>query len=230
MALELYAKIEHLIGFEESYDYLYELYLEHLKRLEIDTILDVGCGSGKFLQKLNKSSYDALGIDLSSKMVEVSISKGLDAKQIDICDVKDSYDAILCVADVLNYMDNNELKRFFGCLKKRLNKNGYFLCDINTLYGFSDVANGTMVKDFDDKFLSIDAEFKDGILKSDFTLFEKIEDNLYAKESGTILQYFHTIKSIKSIIGLKFVKKEEIKLFADVSDKTMLIFQKAPNE
>ena len=46
--LDLYAKIESLIGFDAQYEKLYQIYLHLLNSLHVKTILDVGCGNGKF--------------------------------------------------------------------------------------------------------------------------------------------------------------------------------------
>jgi len=225
MSLDLYAKVEPLIGFDDAYEELYNLYLKHIEKLNIDTILDVGCGSGKLLFRLK--DFDAIGIDLSLEMVKRSKESGLDVRHIDICQLDEQFDVVLCVADVLNYMNGNELKNFLECISKRLKLNGYFIADINTLYGFEHVAEGTMLRSFEDKFFGVDAQFNDFILESEFTLFELNSDGAYSKEQSTIFQYFHTEESIKELTSLEFISKENVTLFGDEPDKTLMIFRKA---
>ena len=224
MSLDLYAKIESLIGFDEPYEELYDVYIEHLDKLNVSSILDVGCGSGKLLKRLD--NYKAFGIDLSAEMIKQSKSKGLNVEQIDICDLDKQYDAVLCVADVLNYINSSELKLFFQCISERLKPNAYFLFDINTLYGFENVADGTMVNSLEDKFLSVDAQYENSELYSEFTLFEKNSDGLFTKEQSTIVQFFHSEESIKKMIPLKFISQEDITLFGEYADKSLMIFQK----
>lgn len=39
-------------------------------------ILDIGCGTGRFLNKIKKKGYDVWGIDLNCKMVEITKKRG----------------------------------------------------------------------------------------------------------------------------------------------------------
>jgi predicted TPR repeat methyltransferase len=222
--LDLYAKIEPMIGFYEAYENLYENYLQLLEKFDVKTLLDVGCGNGKLLEKLSKR-YQARGIDLSAKMVEIARAKGLDASQAGLEELTDSFDALLAVADVLNYMPEKMLQPFLEAVDARLESGGIFLCDINTLHGFEEVAAGSMSVDEEDRFLAIDAEFEESILRTDFTLFER-EGRCYKKEQATIFQYYHTIDTVESLSPLKLIGLRDINLFSMESDKTILIFQK----
>lgn len=223
--LDLYAKIEPLIGFYKTYDLLHEKYIKELKRYKIKSVLDTGCGNGSLLEKLSAHGFDAKGIDLSSKMVDIANSKGFRADKKDICDVDEKFDAVVAVADVLNYMDKDELKRFLSCAQKALKPDGIFIADINTKHGFEDVADGVMTKELDDRFLIVDAVYDQKILTTHITLFEK-EKEFYKKENATILQYYYTISEIKKMTSLQFAKSKDISLFSDLCDKVMLIMKK----
>lgn len=95
----------------------------------------------------------------------------------------------------------------------KLNDDGILIADINTLYGFSDVAEGTMSKDKDDK------------LDTQFTLFEKQKDGSFIKHQDSIIQHFHKIKTFQKLEKLKLVDKQTFSLY-DTEDKTLLIFKK----
>ena len=223
-SLDLYAKVEPYIGFDQAYDYLYQTYLQKLSNYKIDTILDVGCGNGNLLLHLQKI-YNAQGIDISCKMVEIAESKGVDAKCIKLGEIIKKYDALLAVADVLNYFDKDELKQFLEDISNRLNLGGVFICDINTLFGFEEVTAGSLSIDEEDLFISIDSEFEDGMLETKITLFEK-ENDCFTKEQAEIVQYYHKIEDIEAMSSLKLLAVEEVALFSDVSDKSLLIFKK----
>ncbi len=223
MSLDLYAKIEPYIGFYDNYERLYGYYLKYLKDFEVKDILDVGCGNGRMLELLSKSGYSAKGIDLSAKMIEISKKRGVDAEHKNISEVTKKYDAIISVADVLNYMDKPSLKRFLSYIKNALKEGGVFICDINTLHGFCDVADGTMVKEDNEIFLAIDAVFDGEILDTNITFFEK-EGDLYKKYNGAILQYFHESSDVVDMTPLKLIDKQETALFSDKPDKVILRF------
>ena len=222
--LDLYAKVEHLLGIEDATKILYDLYQSELDEFSIKTLLDVGCGSGGFIKHMNKQGVDTKGIDLSSLMVKECKNKGLDAECIDIKDAKGKYDAIVCIFDVLNFLDKNELMKFLDAIAARLNDDGIFIADINTLYGFSDVAEGSMSHENDKEFLIVDAIFEHNKLYTKFTLFEKNE-TCYTKYQDTIIQHFHKIKIFEKLKSLKLVKKQTFSLY-DTKDKTLLIFKK----
>ncbi len=222
--LDLYAKIEPMIGFYEEYEKLYKIYLKILNQYKIKTVLDVGCGNGKFLKHLEKN-YQAEGIDLSLEMVKTAKNIGVNARWCYLHEVEEKYDAIVAVGDVLNYMEKDSLKIFLHDIGTRLNQNAIFVCDINTLHGFEDIAAGSINIDEDDKFLAVDAIFDENILETNFTLFSQKKD-CYKKEQATIFQYFYEIEKIKQLTTLQLVKTENISLFSDESDKNILVFKK----
>ena len=223
--LDLYAKAEHLLGIEEATEALYDLYRSELDEYEVKTLLDVGCGRGGFMQRMISDGVKCKGVDLSSVMIDECKDQGLDAECIDVADVDGTYDAVVSIFDVLNFMDKDELIKFLEAVATKLNDDGIFIADINTLYGFSDVAEGTMTNDSDDEFLSVDAQFANDELHTTFTLFEKSEDGRYTKYQDTIIQHFHKIKLFQKLSGLKLVEKQTFSHY-DTEDKTLLIFKK----
>ena len=223
--LDLYAKAEHLLGIEEATEALYDVYRAELDAYEINTLLDVGCGRGGFMQRLISDGVKCKGIDLSSVMVEDCKAQGLDAECIDVADVTGKYDAIVSIFDVLNFLDKDSLIKFLDAVADRLEDSGVFIADINTLFGFSNVAEGTMSRDAGDEFLNVDAVFRGDELRTMFTLFEENEDKSYTKHQNYITQYFHKIKIFQNLTSLKLVDKQTFSLYAK-GDKTLLIFKK----
>lgn len=224
--LDLYAKIEPLIGFYEQYEKLYALYLTHLKSLHVNHVLDVGCGNGKFLKHLQNNAIDAFGIDRSSAMIERALSLGVNAstQELDTLEAK-RFDCVVAVADVLNYIPPYDLTQFFEAVARVLSPKGYFICDVNTLYGFESVADGVMNKETDEQFLCVEAAYKNKELLTKITLFEK-EGEVYRKETGEILQFFHSLSVLKKLDTLRLHSSYPIFLFGDEADKMLLIFQK----
>jgi len=228
-ALDLYAKVEDLLGIKEASPKLYAHYLLFLSSIEYDSILDVGCGSGDFLIQMSSSFHPSrvVGIDLSEKMVEMSISKGIDAKAIDISKVDERFDVVTAVFDMLNYLDKSELKQLLRSIESKINPNGYLICDINTIYGFEDIAVGSFIVDDDDRFLTIDSEYEDDIYRSDFTLFEREEDGRFVKSQDTIEQRYHRVREIDEMLtGMKLLIDDDVKIYGDRADKRFLVFQK----
>lgn len=223
--LDLYAKAEHLLGIEEATEALYDLYRSELDEKDVKTLLDVGCGRGGFMTRMISDGVKCKGVDLSAAMIDECVNSGLDAECVDVADVDGKYDAIVSIFDVLNFMDQDALIKFLNAISEKLNDDGVFIADINTRYGFSDVAEGSMSKETETEFLSVDAEFHNDELNTQFTLFEKQEDDSYKKYQDTIIQHFHKIKTFQKLDGLKLIEKQTFSLY-DTEDKTLLIFKK----
>ncbi len=223
--LDLYAKAEHLLGIEEATEALYDIYRSELDSYEVKTLLDVGCGRGGFMQRMLSDGVQCRGIDLSAVMVEDCLAQGLDAQCKDIAEMDGKYDAIVSIFDVLNFLDKDALLKFLDAVANRLEDDGIFIADINTLFGFSNVAEGTMSRDAGDEFLNVDAVFRGDELRTMFTLFEENQDKSYTKHQNYITQYFHKIKVFQNLTTLKLTDKQTFSLYAK-GDKTLLVFKK----
>ena len=142
--LDLYAKIEYLFDFEDVMEFLWDKYIETLKELNVKTILDIGCGSGGFMLKAKEAGFEVVGIDISKEMINLAKSKNLEVYHKDLCEFEGKFDSAVAIFDVINYMDKEYLKKFFNCVKNILKDGGYFLFDVNTVYGFEEIAQGTL--------------------------------------------------------------------------------------
>ena len=228
-ALDLYAKVEDLLGVNEVTPILNEYYHETLENMEFKTLLDVGCGSGGFLLELAEKQphVKTLGIDLSSVMVEMTKAKNLNAQCIDLCKLDGKFDIITAIFDMVNYLDKKHLKRFLGCIEEHLEVGGHFIFDINTLFAFKIVAAGSFIKDAGDRFLTIDSDYEEEVAEyyMDFTLFEK-KDGGFQKSQDSITQYYHKVNEIQKLTKMKLVSKKAISLYSNESEKYYLVFRK----
>lgn len=225
MSLDLYAKIETHLSFKKEIDKLHNIFLERLKNLGVKRVLDIGCGSGDFILKAKRAGFDIEGIDLSVEMIKRASKKGVRAYNKDLCQIDKKYDAAVAIFDVLNYLEISSLKKFLCCVDNVLENSGYFICDINTLYGFEEVAPGAVVIDKEDIFISLDAEFKDDKLITKIVTFKK-DKNCFKKESGDIVQYYHEVDDLKVCKSLELIDIDFVSLFSDVFDKAILTYKK----
>lgn len=223
--LDLYAKAEHLLGIKDATEALYDLYRSELDEYKVKTLLDVGCGRGGFMKRMISDGVECKGVDLSAVMVDECKAQGLDAECMDVTDVDGKYDAIVSIFDVLNFLDEKALVTFLDAIAQKLNDDGVFIADINTRYGFSDVAEGTMLAQNETEFLSVDAMFANDELTTTFTLFANNGDDTHTKYQDYIVQYFHKIKAFQKLSGLKLIEKQTFSLY-DTEDKTLLIFKR----
>lgn len=228
-ALDLYGTIEEYLDFHEEVRTLYSNILEAIIDKDISTIIDIGCGQGDFCVLLGINGFQAYGVDLSQKQIEIAKKKDIDVECIDIKDVKKKFQCATATFDVLNYIPPKELQNFIQSTYDLLEENGYFVFDFNTLFGFEEIAQGTLSLDLEEKFIVIDANFDSDVLYTDMTVFTQ-ENELYNKQSGTIEQYYHPkslfIKIFKEV-GFEVVDLIDVYLHNDEeADKQIFLVKK----
>lgn len=224
-SLDLYARIEPLIGFYDEYNELYIKYLDIIKSYPVKNVLDIGCGNGKFLKLLDEAGYESFGIERSPKMVEIAKELGVNADVLELYSLEDnSHDCIVAIGDVLNYIKADELDDFFLHVKRILKKDGLFIADINTPEGF-EIADGVMSRSDENEFLNIEANFDEDILYTDINFFEK-KGTVYERHQATILQYFHPKVYFKNQKFFSIKKSFYHSMFSQENEKEIIIFQK----
>ncbi len=230
MGLDLYAKVEPYLDFEEEVYTLHKEFLRFVMVNDLNNIIDIGCGQGYFLEnlKVNKKKY--FGIDLSVEQIKVCQAKGLNAQAIALGEVKEKFDCATAIFDVLNYIPKNEIKTFLKETNLVLNQGAYFIFDVNSYFGFDEIAQGCITIDVEDKFIAIDANFEDEKLQTDITLFEKQENGLFSKEQDSIIQEYHSKEFLTKALnetGFELVEIKEFNLHTqEIADKLIFICKK----
>jgi SAM-dependent methyltransferase len=220
MALELYAKIEEMFLDKEAADILWSKFIEILKSMDVKRVLDIGCGGGGFCLLAKNEGFDIKGIDLSKAQVEKARKKGCECEALDVCELNEKFDAAVAVFDVVNYMNEDELKRFFECVKRVCE---VFVFDINTLYAMEDLAIGTLKAENENRFSVLFSEFEDNKLITEITVFEK-DGDCYKKEQDKIIQYYYSVEEIERISGMKLIDIIPISLYgSEEAEKLILI-------
>ena len=227
-ALDLYAKVEDLLGVKEVAPKLYRYYFELFKDIEFNSLLDIGCGSGDFLHTLDSINIcnRLLGIDRSNLMVEATKKRGLDAKNIELNEINEKFDIAVATFDMINYLDSKELENFFKDLSNVVKKDGYFIFDINTLFGLSELAVGNFIAQDENRFVTIESFYEDSLYESFFTLFEKDKNGCYKKESCQINQHYHELDKFEKLANWKLERALPISLYgSDNYDKYILVLR-----
>ncbi|MEM2175098.1 MAG: methyltransferase domain-containing protein [Candidatus Micrarchaeia archaeon] len=128
------------------YDYLmrqmdYPKKSEKIKKLlnkyKVNSVIDLGCGTGGFTISLKNLGFDCVGIDISKEMIKVAKSKDRSITWIneDMTKAKTNktFEAAICLFDTVNHLlSMKEVDKFFKNVASLLNEGGIFLFDINT--------------------------------------------------------------------------------------------------
>lgn len=104
-----------------------------------NTVLDVGCGTGKGFMPLLGLGWEVTALDISPSMVALARAKAGPDVRIDVADMRQlqtygSFDLVLCLDDAINYLHTPaELERALGGMAANLAPDGILIFDSNTL-------------------------------------------------------------------------------------------------
>lgn len=106
-------------------------YLDKLKGC--GEVLDLGCGRGEFLELLREHNIPARGVELSSELVALCRSKGLEAEQADMFAylgslADQSLDAVFC-AQVVEHLPPNRLPELIRLAHAKLRRGGWLIIE-----------------------------------------------------------------------------------------------------
>jgi len=110
------------------------------------SILDVACGEGAFAVKVAKAGFTVTGIDLSDAMLrfarkrakEEAVDVEFSLQDMRCLPFEESFDLVTCWYDSLNYLlILDDLEKTFTGAARALKKGGFFIFDVNTVYGLA---------------------------------------------------------------------------------------------
>ena len=137
-------------GYAEFYDLLYgdkdyeaecnflEDILCRYAQAPVQTILDLGCGTGGHAFPLVRRGYRVTGVDRSQDMLAIARSKGADLSPSPIfrhgdirdLDLEETFDVVIAMFAVISYMTTNEdLLAAFRTARRHLRPGGLFVFD-----------------------------------------------------------------------------------------------------
>ncbi|HEX5712645.1 MAG TPA: methyltransferase domain-containing protein [Solirubrobacterales bacterium] len=107
-------------------------------------VLDVGCGTGKAFQPMQRRGWSVHGCDVSPGMLEQARQKFGDAVPLDQVDLRElprlgEFELVIALNDVVNYLtEDGDLERAFAGVRANLAPQGLFVFDANTLSLFAE--------------------------------------------------------------------------------------------
>ncbi|MFA5207640.1 MAG: methyltransferase domain-containing protein [Candidatus Paceibacterota bacterium] len=111
-----------------EFDFLFDKYL-----LPNDKVLDLGCGNARFYQSFKNKNVDYLGIDVSSKLIEIAKNNHPEGK-FEVSSIEsilsDSFDKVYSIA-VLHHIPSHQFRlNFLKEIKRVLKDNGYLVLTV----------------------------------------------------------------------------------------------------
>lgn len=180
-----------------------------------ESVLDLGCGTGNFLQNLENYFDNSIGIDLSEPMINIA-KQNCKKSQLFIGNILDfhfgkNFDLITCNFDMINHLNSiDEYLIVFKNVFNHLKKGGIFLFDFNTS-NFINNINTELIKWEDDDTIKTS---QDTLIDDNHAMFEIKVYNKQNKLIASIneVESFYDYKTIEN--ALKQAKFNNI-LFCD---------------
>jgi len=161
----------------------------YLMELGIDPkdLLDVACGEGSFAVGMAQRGYHVTGIDQSRQMIRLAKTRARKAGAAAAFRVEDmrsmpfeeEFDLVTCFFDSLNYLlAVKDLQEAFQCAYQALRPGGYYIFDMNTIYGLAVdwMRTKTYIHNETKDFIEIhqqDFDYENQIASMIITVFEK---------------------------------------------------------
>ena len=103
--------------------------------IPVETVLDLGCGTGTIACLLAKKGYQVLATDGSEEMLTQAAAKAAGLERPPLLRLAQPADAVVSTLDSLNYLTaERDLKETFRHVRRWLKPGGLFLFDVNTPY------------------------------------------------------------------------------------------------
>ena len=168
---------------------------------EVQSITDLGCGTGSVTIGLAKKGYDMTGIDSAEEMLaQASAKEGAEdvfwsVQDITDFDIGGKTDCFISTLDTVDHITDSEaLERLFASVGDNLEDGGLFIFDAITEHHLSKtLADNIFYEDYEDFTLlwvnDFDPETK--INTAGLTLFALTEEGLYERFDGELIEKYY---------------------------------------
>ena len=210
MFADFYDSLTDNVEYEKRADYIVNV-LEKNFNHDLGLTLDLACGTGTMTMLLKEKGIDVYGVDGSYDMLTVAqqktMEKGLNilylCQRMESLDLYGTIDTCICTLDSLNHIvDEKVFTKAIERVSLFMNKDGYFLFDLNTLYKHRKVlANNSFVFETDEVFLAWQNTLQENdIVDIDLDFFIKEED-LYERYSESFSERAYSLEFVEKVLN-----------------------------
>ena len=165
----------------------------------VESVLDLGCGTGAMTFALHERGFDMTGVDLSIDMLSVAREESYDREISDILwllqdmrsfELYGTVNACVCCLDGINHLTGKgDLKKCFATVHNYLDPDGLFIFDVNTPHKFENFY-GDNDYILEDEGVTVcwqnDYNKEKGICDFYLSVFEETEDGLWQRSDEVV--------------------------------------------
>ena len=177
----------------------YSKYIKFIKlvirkhKLNVNKILDAGCGTGRLSKELKKVGFEVVGIDISKEMVRLARKRGIKCyvMSMEEFNIGKRFDMIISTYDSVNYLTKTKLKKFIKNAYRHLVNGGALIFDINS------PAKIKRLQNRETKFFSTNGydivwlSYGKNCWISKIIIYKQARKNLYKKYVEVHKEYIH---------------------------------------
>ena len=226
------------VPYDEWGSYLDALFKEY--GIEDGLLLDLGCGTGKLTQIMEKYGYDMIGVDNSYEMLDIAKEHSKESILYLMQDMREfelygTVRGIYSACDCMNYiLEEDDLREVFALSNNYLDPGGILVFDLNTPFKYKELlAENTFAETREEGSFIWENYYdeEEEINEYDLTLYIKNEDESFQRFQEVHYQRCYELSTIKRLLeeaGMKFIAaydaytKEPV---SEESEKILIIAQ-----
>ena len=182
---------------------------------KVESVLDLGTGTGSLALELARRGYDMIGVDASEEMLSVAHRRageaGLSDRLLWLCqemtdfELYGTVEAVVSSLDCINHLLSlGELRQCFSLVHNYLVPGGLFLFDVNTPYKFAQIygdrdyvlEEGNTLCAWQNLYRE-----KSGLCDFYISLFTRQRDGSYFREDTVERERRYTLRSLQSALS-----------------------------
>jgi predicted TPR repeat methyltransferase len=222
-----YSKYYDLLYRDKNYKEETDYITQALKELNpsVQTILELGSGSGSHAHFLSQNGFSITGIERSENMVQESLQKKIpnfEPIQADITDFKlnQEFDAVISIFHVISYLTHND--SLINCLQlvhEHLKPQGIFLFDFWYTPAVYSLKPETRIRRMEDEYISV-VRIAESVMHSQTNVVD-VNFEVHIRDKQTqqtqILKELHPMRHfslpeldlLAKLTGFEIIKSEE---------------------
>ena len=207
-------------------------YLESLG-FQPTRLLDVACGEGSFTVAMAQQGYQVTGVDQSQRMIDLAYARAGEA-EVEVnfiiedmrnLSFKGEFDLVTCFFDSMNYLLTiKDLRYAIRCAFEALQPGGYYIFDLNTIYGLAVdwMREKTYIQNEADDFIEIhrqEFDYENLVATMEITIFQQNGD-LWERIDETHRERGYPIVDVQFL--LQETGFDVVALFGSLSKRTAI--------